>query len=198
MSAGGTSRPSALAVIRLTTRSNLVGCSTGMSAGFVPPLQRPGSRRDDYVNLLPNQLTCEFGQALDAALCPTILDGNRAAFDPPQFAQPLQESDTPFTPSRARCGSQEPDRRQLVRLLRVRSTKRPRCRAAEHCYELAPLHSITSSARPSSVSGKVMPSALAVSRLIASSTVVGCSTGTSLGLVPCKTLTSWRANCRNS
>src|SRR5262249_27702139 len=32
----GTSRPSALAVIRLMTRSNLVGCSTGRSAGFAP------------------------------------------------------------------------------------------------------------------------------------------------------------------
>ena len=28
--------PSALAVIRLTTRSNLAGCSTGRSEGFVP------------------------------------------------------------------------------------------------------------------------------------------------------------------
>src|SRR5262249_20100535 len=28
--------PRALAVVRLTTRSNLVGCSTGMSAGFAP------------------------------------------------------------------------------------------------------------------------------------------------------------------
>src|SRR3979490_751379 len=35
-SIGGTSRPSALAVLRLITNSNLVGCSTGMSAGFVP------------------------------------------------------------------------------------------------------------------------------------------------------------------
>ena len=35
-SVGGTSRPSALAVVRLMTRSNLVGCSTGMSAGFAP------------------------------------------------------------------------------------------------------------------------------------------------------------------
>src|SRR5262249_28314019 len=33
---GGTSRPSAFAVVRLITRSNLVGCSTGMSAGFAP------------------------------------------------------------------------------------------------------------------------------------------------------------------
>src|SRR5262245_40149890 len=35
-SVGGTSRPSALAVIRLMTRSNLVGCSTGISPGFAP------------------------------------------------------------------------------------------------------------------------------------------------------------------
>jgi hypothetical protein len=32
----GMRRPSALAVARLMVRSNLVGCSTGMSAGFVP------------------------------------------------------------------------------------------------------------------------------------------------------------------
>jgi hypothetical protein len=35
-SIGGISRPSAFAVVRLMTRSNLVGCSTGMSAGFAP------------------------------------------------------------------------------------------------------------------------------------------------------------------
>jgi hypothetical protein len=29
-------KPSALAVLRLITNSNLVGCSTGMSAGFAP------------------------------------------------------------------------------------------------------------------------------------------------------------------
>src|SRR5262249_22132809 len=33
---GGTSMPSAFAVVRLTTSSNLVGCSTGRSAGFAP------------------------------------------------------------------------------------------------------------------------------------------------------------------
>jgi hypothetical protein len=33
---GGILRPSALAVVRLITSSNLVGCSTGMSAGLVP------------------------------------------------------------------------------------------------------------------------------------------------------------------
>src|SRR6185503_10765869 len=33
---GGTSMPIALAVLRLITNSNLVGCSTGISAGLVP------------------------------------------------------------------------------------------------------------------------------------------------------------------
>jgi hypothetical protein len=33
---GGMVSPSALAVLRLTTRSNLVGCSTGRSAGLAP------------------------------------------------------------------------------------------------------------------------------------------------------------------
>src|SRR5262245_13365874 len=35
-SVGGTVRPSALAVLRLITNSNLVGCRTGRSAGFAP------------------------------------------------------------------------------------------------------------------------------------------------------------------
>ena len=42
-----------------------------------------------------------------------------------------------------------------------------------------PIYSITSSARPSSVSGKLRPSALAAFRLITSSTFVDCWTGRS-------------------
>ena len=40
-SVGGTSRPSALAVCRLMTNSNLVDCNTGRSAGFAPLRIRP-------------------------------------------------------------------------------------------------------------------------------------------------------------
>ena len=36
ISPGGISSPSTLAVLRLTTISSLVGCSTGRSAGFAP------------------------------------------------------------------------------------------------------------------------------------------------------------------
>src|SRR5262249_51740202 len=56
--------------------------------------------------------------------------------------------------------------------------QRPRDRrASEKGDELAPLHSITSSARASSDVGTSMPSALAVLRLITSSYFVGACTG---------------------
>src|SRR5215831_10111672 len=48
-------------------------------------------------------------------------------------------------------------------------------------------HSITWSARPERASGKVTPRALAVFRLINSSTFVTCCTGRSAGLSPLRT-----------
>src|SRR5216683_215011 len=63
--------------------------------------------------------------------------------------------------------------------------KRPRhCRAAEKRDELAPFHSITSSARTRIDVGIVMPSAFAVLRLTISSTLVACWTGKSAGFSP--------------
>src|SRR5262249_1432936 len=72
-------------------------------------------------------------------------------------------------------------------LLRARR-ERPRGGAAEQRDEVATSHSITSSARPISGSGTVMPSALAVLRLMISSTFVDCWTGKSAGLSPLRTL----------
>jgi hypothetical protein len=40
-SAGGTVMPSDFAILRLIVNSNLVGCTTGKSAGFAPPRIRP-------------------------------------------------------------------------------------------------------------------------------------------------------------
>src|SRR5262245_2965440 len=64
--------------------------------------------------------------------------------------------------------------------------ERPRSRrAAEQRDELAtPDHSITSSARASSVGGTSRPSAFAVLRLMASSYLVGACTGRSAGFSP--------------
>src|SRR5262249_33973050 len=70
-------------------------------------------------------------------------------------------------------------------LLRARD-ERPRGRPAAHQRdEVAPPdHSITSSARASTVAGTSMPSALAVLRLMTSSCLVGACTGRSAGFSP--------------
>src|SRR5262249_14910383 len=69
------------------------------------------------------------------------------------------------------------------RLLRARR-ERPRRRAAEQRDELAPDHSITSSAATSSPAGTSKPSNLAVLRLSVVSYLVGACTGRSAGAVP--------------
>src|SRR5260221_14668733 len=78
---------------------------------------------------------------------------------------------------------QNADAPLAVRLLRARR-ERPGCRAAEQRDEVAPFHSITSSARASSVCGTVMLSALAVLRLITILNSVGACTGRSPGFSP--------------
>src|SRR5262249_9725121 len=86
-----------------------------------------------------------------------------------------------------RVRSQEADRWRLGGLLRPRR-ERPRGSAAQHRDELAPLHlrghSITSSARASSVGGTSRPSALAVLRLITSSYFVAACPGRSAVFLP--------------
>src|SRR5262249_61354765 len=70
-------------------------------------------------------------------------------------------------------------------LLRARRERQRRRRAPEQRYECAASdHSITSSARVTSVGGRSRPSALAVLRLIVSSILVGDSIGKSPALAP--------------
>src|SRR5262249_36102670 len=81
-----------------------------------------------------------------------------------------------------RAASDESDHR--YRLLRV-PCERPRGRrGADERYEPATIHSITSSARASSVAGTSMLSILAVWALMTSSNLVGVCTGRSLGFSP--------------
>src|SRR5262249_50650930 len=68
-------------------------------------------------------------------------------------------------------------------LLRARRERPCGC-PAEQRDERSPPHSITSSARASSVGGISRPSALDVLRLMTSSYLVGCCTGKSAGLAP--------------
>jgi hypothetical protein len=71
-------------------------------------------------------------------------------------------------------------------LLRARRERRCYCRAAEQRDELPPFHSTTLSARSTRPAGSSCPIALAALRLMTSSKRVGCSTGMSAGLAPCK------------
>src|SRR5215831_17350737 len=108
-----------------------------------------GCHRNNDIDLEPDQLGRVFCDAFIAALCPAILNREVATIDPAEFTQPLHKSGNSFALNR-RVGAQEPDGRQLACLLRARRERRgSRRRAAEQRYELAALHSITSSARAS-------------------------------------------------
>src|SRR5262249_37326061 len=76
------------------------------------------------------------------------------------------------------------DRRRLLRMCGKRPCRR---RAAEQRDELAPSHSITSSAVASSVGGTVSPNALAVARLMTSSNLVARRIGISPVFSPLST-----------
>src|SRR5262249_34135247 len=82
-----------------------------------------------------------------------------------------------------------------VGLLRA-CRERPSRRATNKCDELAPVHSITSSAVVSSDGGTVRPNDFAVLRLTTNSNFVGCSTGRSAGLVRLSILCTKVAACR--
>src|SRR6266404_2562152 len=65
------------------------------------------------------------------------------------------------------------------------------CQQETHALQQQHPHSITSSARASSVGGTVSLRALAVVRLMTRSNLVGCSTGMSPGFVPRKILSTY-------
>src|SRR5262249_44780212 len=87
------------------------------------------------------------------------------------------------------AGMENADAMKLISLLLRARRERPRSsRAAEQRDELAPLHSITSSATSSRSRGISRLSDRAVLRLMTSSYLVGCSTGRSAGFAPFKIL----------
>src|SRR6516225_3786878 len=79
---------------------------------------------------------------------------------------------------------EETDAAHALGLLRPRRQRPSGRRAAEKGDELAPLHSITSSTRASSIGGISMPSPLAVLRLTISSYFTADCTGRSAGFSP--------------
>src|SRR5262245_30654695 len=114
---------------------------------------------------------------------PAELDTDVSALDVTGFAQACPECSHEMGTRLRRAGIEKAQHRHC-RLLRPCRDRPCRRRPAEQRDELAPLHSITSSARARSVVGTSSPSALAVLRLITSSNLVGCWTGSSAGFSP--------------
>src|SRR6516162_8860618 len=127
-------------------------------------------RRDNGV-ATADEVSHQRRQAIEAAVEPMVLDRHVLALDVAGFAKAFPERDHAGHGTAGRSEVDEADNRH--RGLLPPRRKRPRRRAAEQRDELAPPdHSITSSARPSSVTGKARPSILAVFRFITSSTFV--------------------------
>ena len=127
-------------------------------------------------------------QAIVVALRPAVFDRDVCAVDISRVTQGLAQRGQTRRVVVPRLAAEISDHRHR-RLLRARR-ERPRHRAAEKRNELAPLHSITSSARSNIDVGIVTPIALAVRRFTTSSNVVGCSTGKSAGLAPRRILST--------
>src|SRR5262249_8622760 len=102
------------------------------------------------VHRATNERRRGLGESLRRSVAIRILEGDVLAFEVTEIAQSVTEG----VPLERVVDNA--DVRDLPHLLRSRN-ERPRCRAAEQRYERAPLHSITSSARPDSGSGTVMP-----------------------------------------
>ena len=100
----------------------------------------------------------------------------------------LLDPSRPFTACSKTSGgflasaSVEPNDRHC-RLVRAESARHRQCAAYEK-HQLAPLHSMTSSAPASKDRGTVSPSVFAVFRFMTNSSFVGCSTGKSPGFAP--------------
>ncbi len=90
-----------------------------------------GTRRDNDIDLEPDQLGRDFDKALAASLRPSILDRDGATLDPTELAQSLHKRRDPLTYGCRRGRAQESDGRQLRRRLRM-CRDRPRDCAQEN------------------------------------------------------------------
>ena len=149
--------------------------------------RRPGgdvaAAGQDDRDLAADEIGRQCRQPIVLTLGPAIFDGQVAALDEARVAQAPVESRHIPRPIRRRHAVKRANHRHRWLLCSCR--ERPcHCRTAEQRDELAPFHSITSSALASSACGTVRPSAFAVLRLMTSSYLVGACTGKSAGFSP--------------
>src|SRR6266511_3247631 len=152
--------------------------------------------RDDSVDFEADQLLSHFAYLFGLPLRPPVLDCDVSALNVTKVPQALCEGFKRIG-KHGRTVPEETDAVELSQLLAACDEWPRRC-AAEQRDEIAANHSITASTRSKNASGIVRPMAFAVLRLIASSNLVGCSMGKSLGCLPCKILCTNLAPCRNA
>src|SRR5262249_14909936 len=147
---------------------------------------------EDHVHGGVNELGGKRRQSLGFAAGEAKLKGDVAPLGPAQFLQSLLERAEAPRPFRIALGEalQHADPPHALALLRAHRERPRHRRTTEQRDELAPPHSITSSARTNNVIGNSMPIALAAFRLTISSNFVGCSTGRLEGLAPRKILST--------
>src|SRR5215469_8080640 len=95
----------------------------------------------------PDEISGELRQSVDVILCPTVFKGDVLAFDVAGLLEPFTKLAQDPSVALRRCGVEQPNYWQLLRLRRQRPRSR---RTTEQRDELASPHSITSSARASS------------------------------------------------
>src|SRR5262249_21507078 len=134
-----------------------------------------------------NQSRGMFENALGVARAPADVNADITAIGPARLRQRLCERQEAGLSCRIVCSHvhEHADAPHAVALLRAYRERPGDRRAAEKRDELpAHHHSITSSARASSVVGISRPSAFAVFRLTTNSYLVGACTGRSAGFSP--------------
>src|SRR5262249_11664373 len=148
---------------------------------------RVAARSCEHRDLALKEFGHERRQAIVLTIRKAINNPNILALDITRFSQSGLKSCHHVGRPTARTALEETDHRHR-RLLRVRRERPCSRSASEQRDEFAALHlrghSITSSARASSVGGISRSNALAVWRLMTSSILVDCMTGRSAGLAP--------------
>src|SRR5262249_16583303 len=133
--------------------------------------QRAIRQRGDHGDLAANQISRQLRQPIGLVLGKAIYDRYVLALHMASLFETLTKSEQAVRERVRRCGVKEADHRHR-RLLRARRERPRGSRTAEQRDELAPFHSITSSACARSTEGTSSPSSLAVFRLINSSYLV--------------------------
>src|SRR5262249_9902368 len=111
-----------------------------------------GSRGDNEIDLQPDQLGCDLGEAFGASLRPADLDRDGMALDPAEFAQSLHKGVKPWSSISKSSRAQETDGPWPPPLLsappapaaapprgRVRPTRRTRARTSPPLRSSMPL-----------------------------------------------------------